>query len=437
MQVTHIHTPKSYMQHATKQAISIGTEINTGKRTAFKNPSEIVLGEINNTNRLIYHSSNPGLDSVTSLLNTANTYLNEMSNAAQELTNLFTQASTQTLSQSVLTTLDAQFQTQIRKLDQIANNASVGPFSPLNGSISTATPLNIYTPTGDAIPITIPNMMNSESPISKPGPNDLQIELPSTILAFQTTMNVPVDNPVNVLQNIKTFCGQNSFLYIVANQINEAFKAGIADDTAHGGLPPNVAYDACLLYLRRVNWNNLLSQQTDVIAAQNLILNPTFSGPGNVLQDCIDNIVTLATTQDAMLYTAINVSIAPPLPAIAPFIPTKYVVQASNMLSIASPDYFAVVGARLKSTKLYIASAQCEVNQQIKVIEGLRARYAAAADLYGESADSYLKTDILKASIQLNDIMISQSLVIEATTGVHAKLTKTISDAVTYILRKQ
>ena len=254
-------------------------------------------------------------------------------------------------------------------------------------------------------------MTNAASPIT------MQTTSQSTISAFEATVGKAAD----VLSSIQAFCGQNSFLYIVANQINTEFTAQV------------LAYPTCLANLQAVNWDDLLSPE-DALAARNLMFNPVnpefaTNLPHNTLNTCISEINFTVKTPDEALYSAIHIAIT------RAYIPSQYIVQTSNMPNISSPVYFAAAAQTLQSTRMYLAAAQSSINQNVLVVDGLRARYAAAEDLYGESADKFLNIDIVKASTELQELTTSLPSVIDATTGFQSKVSKTIADAVAYILR--
>jgi len=420
MSVKHINTSKSCVQSTTRRISTISKEISYGNRITFSNSADIIIGNINYTNYLTYKSADQGLKSTISLLNHSQIALAEMHDAAQELHRLYISATTETLSQNELNILERAFQTQINNLDQIATIAKYGSFSLLDGSLDSKSPLQINTPGGDVIDITIPNMTNAGSPIANPGEDDPHVKVHATVQAFQDAVNIPAGNAANVLDNIKAFCGKDSFLYIVADQIDKAFTAGVA--AAIGA-----EYATCLAYLQGFNWDTVLNP-SDASVARDLIANPEFSNPRKTLETCI--ILISVITQDTALYNAIVHAIT------SVYVPAKYILQASQTLSISSPDYFAAVGERLKIAMNYIASAQSSVNQQIKYIEGMRIMYFEHADQSGEKAEKYLKTNMLESASELNHYVTSQDLAIASTIGFRTQLNQTIADAASRILQR-
>lgn len=418
MSVTHINTFRRVTQNTKLQMSVVSKEMSTGRKVSFEKSADIILGGIHKINHLMYKAAGSGVNSVISLLHQSQNSLNEMSNLVQELHRMCVYAGAQNLPQSELNVLETIFQTQIQNLDQIATTAKYGDIPLLDG-----TPLQITTPDGDPMDITIPNMTNAASPINHPGPNDPHIRTPCTAQEFLD--EIPVDNDgdhINVLDNIKTFSGGDSFLYIVANQIDKAFTTGLAD-AGH-------EYATCIAQLQGLNWDALL-RPSEAADARALIANPAFStDPGNTIFTAIGSIGT-GSPQDEALYITLERAIT------LQYIPANYVAQKSDGLSISSPDNLYAVVERLKLTTNYIIDAQSRVNNQIRYMEGVRIRYYEHADQSGENTAKYFETDILAASSRLNSLIASQDLSISATVGFRAKLNATIADTAQRILQQR
>ena len=418
MLAQHI-TSKSCIQGFNKKISVISKEITTGNRISFKNSSDIIIGGINSVNHLLYKSSTPGLQSAISILNSAQSSLELMSDITQELHRTFVAASTQNLPQNELNVLETLFQNQIQMLDQVANSAKYASISLLDGSIDPATPLALHTPSGGVINITAPNMTNAASPIANPD-SAPHIKIRSDAATFAAA--VP---GINTLDEIKAFCGEDSFLWIVANQIDLAFAAGLAT--------PGNEYRTCLAQLQGLNWDALFpTKPADAAAARALIAEPDFSMTpgGNTIEACFG---AGGGDPHFMLWTAIIEAIGA-VPN--PYIPAKYVAQTSAVLSISSPDYFEAVEQRIKSAQGYIIGAQISINAQIKALEGVKTQYFEYMDQFGETADKYLKVDVLQASGNLNQLISSLTLAIEATVVFQARLNKILSDTANNLLQR-
>ena len=406
MSVKHINTFGRIQQNTKLQMSVVSKEMSTGRKVSFEKSADIIIGGIHQINHLMYKAAGSGVNSVISLLNQSQHSLNEMSNVVHELHRMCVYAGAQNLPQSELNVLETIFQTQIQNLDQIATTAKYGDIHLLDGSMDDGTPLQINTPDGDIIDITIPNMTNAASPINNPDPDAPHIRTPCTAQEFRDAVGPA--NGGTTLGNISTFVGEDSFLYIVANQINEAFTTGV--------------YATCLAQLEALPWDTLL-RPSEAADARALIATPAFSDPGGTLETCI----TLGFTVYDVLDQAIS----------APYVPANYVAQKSDGLSIASPDNLYAVVERLKLTTNYITDAQSKVNNQIRYMEGVRVRYYEHADQSGENTAKYFETDVMAASSKLNRLIASQDLAISATVGFRAQLNAEIAYTAQRILQQR
>ena len=417
--VTTINTSKSC--NIINKAIAVtGKEMATGKRTQFSGPKDIIVGDIYKTQHLTYKRADAGLRSSVQLLNQASIAINEMSGILKEMQNLFLSASTQNMSAAQLATMDSAFQSQIQQLEQIANSTTYANLSLLNGT--NASPLAINLPGGNSLDINIANMTNKASPVGNPGASDLQINFPCTLAQFNAAINKPVGAPVDVLANIKTFSGASSLLYVVANQINEGFNAGLA-------AAPGDESAACVAYLQAVNWNNLLTPD-QALAAVMLMGNEGFLANDGVsrISAGINVLAMGGNTQDAELLIAVLAAIE--------LLPAEYVTQQSPALSIGSSDYFTAVAERLQSASYYFASAQSGVCAQIQYIEGLRNIYNTYSDEYGDTANRYSEVDIVDSSRRLAELTSSYDFAMSATTGFKSRLEQTLAASYKQILQR-